>query len=223
MSQLIVQTAAGQDGWQHSGTTHFQMFGVRLARNGTGGIALNLNVSGNASNLTLRDVVITANGNQTTNYWHDGIKLIGCGLIYMDNVNVVGINSGDLSLVGNGLYISPRKLPTPAGCFVTAITNSTFNYWQNAICLDSAGAALNVNIQGIVLDWVNSVGCMQFVRVANPDPNAVSPPRSNILELVLHKCQAACYGSAIYAQNGFSVWSVTVTSLVTRLMRLVPS
>ena len=44
----IVQNAAGQDGWQHNSAMRFQMFGLRLTRNGTGGVALNLNFTGGA-------------------------------------------------------------------------------------------------------------------------------------------------------------------------------
>ena len=193
----IIQTAAGQDGWQHNSTAHFQMFGVNLKCNGTGGIALNLNFAGNVANLTLRDVFITGNGNQTTNYWHDGIISIGPGLIVIDNVNVVGINQGDLSLVGNGIYIAPRVLPTHLGCFQIAITNAGVSYWQNAIVFDSSAATnLGNNIQGVILDWINAVSCMQFVKVLGTQ---------GILELVIHKCQNASFGAAINVTNAVSV------------------
>ena len=188
----IVQTLAGADGWQHTSSGHFKAYNLSFKCNGAGGCAFNLVFSGSVAGLTMRELNIGGNGNQTANYWHDGIKSVGPGLIDLTGVFVVGIQAALLSNVGNGLYVAPTA-SNVSGCYQIAIKNSTFDYWQNAIVFDSAGNDLGHNIQGVVLDWVNCVGCMQFVRVL-----------SSILELVMHKCQGATYGAAVYVQQGYS-------------------
>ena len=193
----ITQTTVGADGWQHNSNMHFQIFGISLKCSGAGGVALNLNFTGATATLTIRDVSILGSGNQSTTYWHDGVRSIGPGLIVIDNLNIIGRQQSDLSTVGNGLYLAPRSVPTALGMFQVSISNSGISYWQNAMVFDSTTATnLGNNIQGVVLDWINSVGCMQFVRVVGV---------MGILELVITKCQNASYGSAIYAESAFSV------------------
>ena len=195
----IIQNTAGQDGWQHNSTMHFQAFGLSLKCTGAGGVALNLNFTGNTATLTLRDVTIVGNGNQLTNYWHDGIRAVGPGLIVLSNINIVGIQTGDLSLIGNGLYLAPRSVPSNIGMFQVSIKDCGISYWQSAIVLDSTVATnLGNNIQGVVIDWINAIACMNFVKV----PNTAT---YGILELVIHKCSTATFGAAISASNSTAV------------------
>ena len=191
---VILQVTPGADGWDHSSSQYFQMSSLSLMCNGVGGTALKLNFgSASVSWLTLRDVWIVGNGNQTTNFWHDGIIANNPSVMTLDHCSITGTNQGLLSTIGNAIYITPPVPPAPdTGSYMISFYNSYINYYQNGLVLDSTGHT--ANLQGIVLDWVNCEGCMQFVRVLG-----------TCLELVLNKCQYEGFGSAIHAEGADTV------------------
>lgn len=193
-ASVIVQATAGADGWTHASSQSFQMFGISLLCNGVGGCALRLNfLAASVSLLTLRDVEIVGNGNQTTNFWHDGIIANAASVTTIDHVHIAGSNQGPLAGTGNGVYFTPPLAPAPdAGSYVFMIHNSGISYYQNAVVLDSTGHTNN--LQGVVLSWVNSNYCMQFVRVLG-----------TCLELVITACQYEGFGSAVHADGASTV------------------
>ena len=210
----IVQTAAGQDGWQHTSSQSFAMFDLDLRCTGACGVGLNMNFAGSATLFTVRDVSISGYVNSATDYWHDGIKCVGCNRTSIERVLVAGI-VGPLASVGNGIYLAPSTTPTVAGSFIIAIQDAIINNYQSAVVLDSTGRASNTNLQGIVLDWVNSNGCMQFVTCLGIT-----------LELVLHKCQAQTFGAIIHADDAqtvvvrdcyFILWPATANAIAAQL------
>ena len=201
-STIIKQTTAGADGWQHTSSQTFQMFDLDFRCVGACGTALNLNFAGSATLFTLRGVTI-AGTTAPTDYWHDGVKAVGCNRTSIERVLVAGIGGsppGPLANIGNGIYLAPTTTPAPAGSFVIEISNTIVNYYQYALVLDSFDETVgrpfpgNTNIQGVVLDWFNSNQCMQAVRVLG-----------SVLELVMSKCQTQTYGSAIYAELASTV------------------
>jgi hypothetical protein len=206
----IVQTAAGQDGWRHTSSQSFGMFDLDFRCTGAGGVALNLNFTGSSTLFTLRSVTISGYLSSTTNYWHDGVKVVGCNRTSISRCLISGIaGGGQLANVGHAIYLAP--LPATGGntaSFVIRVADTILNFYQNAITFDCGGRTGNQAIQGVVLDWVNCNQCMRFINALNlTDASGNPTPGGNtsILELVVANCQAQTFGASIYAENAQTV------------------
>ena len=200
----IIQTTAGADGWQHTSTLGFQMFGLTLSCNGVGGTALKLDFGvGSVSQVTLRDVYIVGNifnpagGGQLSNYWHDGIYCKNPSIMQLDHIWILGSNGGYLGNMGDAIYLKCRIGP-PSGTFDIGMRDSRIHSYQRGMVLDSINDATGnptaINMQGIMLERVNYGALMQFVTVIG-----------SCLELVLSHCQGASFGSVLSADRANTV------------------
>ena len=200
---VVLQTVAVQDGWHHgtSDTGYSSVYGSTVNLSGVQfqcgpngvsgsnficGTAIVANENQSSGGFTLTDVTISGAGNQTYNFWHDGVRCTGCGFTFLTRTTLIGTNSGALAKIGTALNFDV----TSGKAYQFLFRDTTANFWTTALAAQSGDNDLegfvlhnfqaSKDLNGIVVTGVNTSGT-----------NFLSP------QWVIADCQFNIYKQAI--------------------------
>jgi hypothetical protein len=159
---------------------------------GAGGTAITAAFNPASGDLVLTDMQISGYGNQTTNYWTAILAATDASLTFIDRVTGVGINSGLLSLVGNGFSFTAT-----AGCFQISIRDSTINYYNTALAISSSTAP---GLEGVVCTNFQANGCMRGVVQTSTASSYWAP------QFVFQNCQWNLFQQVMSFNQASEIW-----------------
>ena len=195
----LVQTVRGQDGWHHGTAdtgwvdgngvpnylSRFAMHGITFGCGGPGGFgtefvcgtALKADFNIGSAGFTLQDVAVTGRGNQTTNYWHDGINCNNCSLTEITRGSIGGINTG--AGIGSLLSTGTGMAFTGKGAVQFSIRDTTTNGWNKAVTMTTGNKDASTtfgNQEGFVFDNWQANQVMDALTTINfPGDGNISP------------------------------------------------
>lgn len=212
----LVQTVAGQDSWHH-GTpdtqwvdgggvpnyfSRFGIFGLNISCGGPGsaqaplvcGTAIKADFHPQTAGFFLRDVTIAGRGNQTFNYWHDGIACNNCSVTEINNVSAIGINTG--AGVGSLLDTGTGLAFTGKGAVQFSIRDLTTSNWNRAVTMTTGSKADGDqfgNQEGFVFDNWQANQVMDALTTYNTPGDGHQSPQFVITHGQFNVCRRLFY------------------------------
>jgi hypothetical protein len=201
----LLQVTPGADGWHHGtadsgfqtvyGST-FSVQGVGFECLGIGGTALVVEQDPSFGSFVMRDVRISGNGNQTTNYWVSAVKSTGCSLTTWNTVSATGINQGNINSVNDAFVFThdATRFPT-TGSYIFRFSDVDAYYYKSAYVCN-----ITRPLEGFWIIRGNSNDCVSVLTTNNTyfPTNNYRAPQYFVLG---HQCE--CYGT-FFTLNGVS-------------------
>lgn len=212
----IIQTVRGQDAWHHGTSdtgwrtasdlpiyqSRLALHGITFGCGGPGtpgndfvcGTAIRADFDTGTAGFTLEDIAISARGNQTTNYWHDGVKCNNCSLTEIARATIGGINTG--AGLGSLLSTGTALEFTGKGAVQFSIRDTTTNGWNRAVAM-TVGNKDNTttfgNQEGFVFDNWQANQVMDALTTINYAGDGHESPQLVVTNSQFNVCRRLFY------------------------------